>query len=37
MLAGAARYLAATRKVDGTVHVIFQPAEEVLGGLCPEM
>lgn len=28
MLLGAARYLAATKKFDGTVHVIFQPAEE---------
>lgn len=28
MLLGAARYLAETRAFDGTVHVIFQPAEE---------
>ncbi len=32
MLLGAARYLAETRKFDGTVHFIFQPAEEGLGG-----
>jgi len=32
MLLGAARYLAATRQFDGTVHFIFQPAEEGLGG-----
>ena len=32
MLLGAARYLAATRKFSGTVHFIFQPAEEGLGG-----
>ncbi|HEX3862359.1 MAG TPA: M20 aminoacylase family protein [Stellaceae bacterium] len=32
MLLGAARYLAATRDFDGTVHFIFQPAEEGLGG-----
>jgi len=32
MLLGAARYLAATRNFDGTVHFIFQPAEEGLGG-----
>jgi amidohydrolase len=32
MLLGAARYLAATRNFDGTVHLIFQPAEEGLGG-----
>jgi amidohydrolase len=32
MLLGAARYLAATRKFDGIVHFIFQPAEEGLGG-----
>ncbi len=32
MLLGAARYLAATRRFDGTVHFIFQPAEEGLGG-----
>src|SRR5690606_15682959 len=28
MLLGAARYLAETRDFDGTVHFIFQPAEE---------
>ena len=28
MLLGAARYLAETRKFNGTVHFIFQPAEE---------
>jgi hippurate hydrolase len=32
MLLGAARYLAETRAFDGTVHLIFQPAEEDLGG-----
>ena len=32
MLLGAARYLAETRNFDGTVHFIFQPAEEGLGG-----
>jgi amidohydrolase len=32
MLLGAARYLAETRDFDGTVHLIFQPAEEGLGG-----
>jgi len=32
MLLGAAKYLAATRAFDGTVHFIFQPAEEGLGG-----
>ena len=32
MLLGAARYLAETRNFDGTVYVIFQPAEEGLGG-----
>ncbi len=32
MLLGAARHLAATRNFDGTVHFIFQPAEEGLGG-----
>ncbi|MGP1681714.1 MAG: amidohydrolase, partial [Giesbergeria sp.] len=31
MLLGAARYLAQTRNFDGTVHFIFQPAEEGLG------
>jgi amidohydrolase len=32
MVLGAARYLAETRDFDGTVHFIFQPAEEGLGG-----
>ncbi|MGE0313612.1 MAG: M20 aminoacylase family protein [Lautropia sp.] len=32
MLLGAARVLASTRRFDGTVHFIFQPAEEGLGG-----
>lgn len=32
MLLGAARYLAETRNFDGTVHFIFQPAEERGGG-----
>jgi amidohydrolase len=32
MLLGAARYLAETRRFDGTVHFIFQPAEEGEGG-----
>jgi amidohydrolase len=32
MLLGAARYLAETRNFAGTVHLIFQPAEEGLGG-----
>jgi hippurate hydrolase len=32
MLLGAARYLAETRNFDGTVHFIFQPAEEGIGG-----
>ena len=32
MLLGAAQYLAETRRFPGTVHVIFQPAEEGLGG-----
>ena len=32
MLLGAARYLAATRNFDGTVHLIFQPGEEGGGG-----
>ena len=31
MLLGAARYLAETRNFDGTVYVIFQPAEENFG------
>ena len=32
MLLAAAQYLARTRRFDGTVHFIFQPAEEGLGG-----
>ncbi|MDE2398605.1 MAG: amidohydrolase [Burkholderiales bacterium] len=32
MLLGAARHLAQTRRFDGIVHFIFQPAEEGLGG-----
>ncbi len=32
MLLGAAQYLAATRKFDGVVNFIFQPAEEGIGG-----
>jgi hippurate hydrolase len=32
MLLGAARYLAETRNFNGTVHFIFQPAEEGIGG-----
>ena len=32
MLLGAARYLAATRDFDGTAMLVFQPAEEGLGG-----
>ncbi len=32
MLLGAARYLAETKNFDGTVHFIFQPAEEGPGG-----
>jgi hippurate hydrolase len=32
MLLGAARHLAATRNFDGTVYLIFQPAEENEGG-----
>ena len=32
MLLGAARYLATTRNFEGTVHLIFQPAEEGGGG-----
>jgi amidohydrolase len=32
MLLGAARYLAETKNFDGTVHLIFQPAEEGQGG-----
>ena len=32
MLLGAAQHLARTRNFNGTVHLIFQPAEEVMGG-----
>ncbi len=32
MLLGAARYLAETRRFDGTVYFVFQPAEEGLSG-----
>jgi len=32
MLLGAAQHLARTRHFDGTVHLIFQPAEEGIGG-----
>jgi len=32
MLLGAARYLAETRDFSGTVHFIFQPAEQGIGG-----
>ncbi len=32
MLLGTARYLAETKNFHGTVHMIFQPAEEGLGG-----
>ena len=32
MLLAAAQYLSRTRRFDGTVHFIFQPAEEGLGG-----
>ena len=35
MLLGAARYLSVTRAFDGTVHFIFQPAEEGGGGKKP--
>ncbi|WP_163362175.1 M20/M25/M40 family metallo-hydrolase, partial [Klebsiella aerogenes] len=31
-LLGAARYLSETRRFDGVVNLIFQPAEEGLGG-----
>ena len=34
MLLGAAQYLANTRRFDGTVHLIFQPAEEGEAGAC---
>ena len=32
MLLGAARYLARHRPFNGTVHLLFQPAEEIMGG-----
>lgn len=32
MLLGAAKYLSENRNFDGTVHLIFQPAEEGMGG-----
>ena len=32
MLLGAAHYLARTQAFNGTVHLIFQPAEEIMGG-----
>jgi hippurate hydrolase len=32
MLLSAARHLAATRRFDGILHVVFQPAEDGLGG-----
>ena len=32
MLLAAARHLAATRRFDGILHLVFQPAEEGLGG-----
>jgi len=32
MLLGAAQYLAKARNFNGTVHLIFQPAEEIMGG-----
>jgi hippurate hydrolase len=32
MLLGAARHLAATKNFDGTVHLVFQPAEEAISG-----
>ena len=32
MLLGAARHLAASRDFNGTLHLVFQPAEEGLGG-----
>ena len=32
MLLGAAKYLSETKNFDGTVHFIFQPAEELKGG-----
>ena len=35
MLLGAAKYLAETRNFDGTVYLVFQPAEEFEGGAAP--
>lgn len=32
MLLGAAKYLAETKNFNGTLNVIFQPAEEIMGG-----
>ncbi len=32
MLLGAAEFLAKTRSFNGTLHLIFQPAEEIMGG-----
>lgn len=32
MLLGAAKYLAATKNFNGTLNLIFQPAEEIMGG-----
>ncbi|AWH88900.1 M20 aminoacylase family protein [Limnobaculum parvum] len=32
MLLGAAKYLAETRRFNGTLHLIFQPAEEMING-----
>ncbi|VFS46469.1 Uncharacterized hydrolase YxeP [Budvicia aquatica] len=32
MLLGAAKYLAETRNFNGTLHLIFQPAEEMING-----
>ncbi|SQI44470.1 Uncharacterized hydrolase YxeP [Leminorella richardii] len=32
ILLGAAKYLAETRRFNGTVHLIFQPAEEMING-----
>ena len=37
MLLGAAKYLAGTRKFDGVVNFIFQPAEEGIGGAKAKM
>lgn len=35
MLLGAARYLASHRDFAGTIYLVFQPAEEGLGGAMP--